>query len=299
MRGDDLFPRHFIKALDPPGNYVGATSVFSPEGRLRQQMVRIVEDYPDILPLKHKKDHVLEELPPSLLEAIRAFVLVRAIRVLRGDGAAHCTMMINVSRFNDVQEKVEGLVFKYQTRLDNAIQTNAGLGDEATADPDMAALAQTFDREYGETEFSFTDILEALPEASRSIRVTTVNMRGGKLDYEARKKDGLHVIAIGGLALSRGLTLEGLSISYLLRNSAASDTLMQMARWFGYGHSARAIDPAPLRPVDARRATLQPIDDLTQAVPKQRGQLCIALVDSDLPDLIHRIGDVDTDPDQL
>ncbi|MBZ6378793.1 hypothetical protein B5C34_11055 [Pacificimonas flava] len=234
MRGDDLFPRHFIKALDPPGNYVGATSVFSPEGRLRQQMVRIVEDYPDILPLKHKKDHVLEELPPSLLEAIRAFVLVRAIRILRGDGSAHCTMMINVSRFNDVQEKVEGLVFKYQTRLDNAIQTNAGLGDEATADPDIAALAQTFAAEYCETEFSFTDILEALSEASRSIRVITVNMRGGKLDYEAKKKDGLHVIAIGGLALSRGLTLEGLSISYLLRNSAASDTLMQMARWFGY-----------------------------------------------------------------
>lgn len=42
------------------------------------------------------------------------------------------------------------------------------------------------------------------------------------------------MIAIGGLALSRGLTLEGLTVSYLLRNTAASDTLMQMARWFGY-----------------------------------------------------------------
>ncbi len=59
-------------------------------------------------------------------------------------------------------------------------------------------------------------------------------MKGGALDYRAHRESGLHVIAIGGLALSRGLTLEGLTVSYILRNTAASDTLMQMARWFGY-----------------------------------------------------------------
>ena len=59
-------------------------------------------------------------------------------------------------------------------------------------------------------------------------------MKGGKLDYQQNIEAGLHVIAIGGLALSRGLTLEGLTVSYILRNTAASDTLMQMARWFGY-----------------------------------------------------------------
>jgi hypothetical protein len=59
-------------------------------------------------------------------------------------------------------------------------------------------------------------------------------MKGGKLDYQQHKTTGLHVIAVGGLALSRGLTLEGLVVSYILRNTAASDTLMQMARWFGY-----------------------------------------------------------------
>jgi hypothetical protein len=59
-------------------------------------------------------------------------------------------------------------------------------------------------------------------------------MKGGRLDYKQNSEAGLHVIAIGGLALSRGLTLEGLVVSYILRNTAASDTLMQMARWFGY-----------------------------------------------------------------
>ncbi|MGY6550475.1 MAG: Z1 domain-containing protein [Erythrobacter sp.] len=234
MCGNDLFPRHFIKALDPPNNYVGATRVFSPEGDLRDQMLRLVDDFEDILPLKHKKDHEFDELPPSLLQAIRSFVLARAIRVLRGDGQAHCSMMINVSRFNDVQERVQGLVYAYYSRIGDAIEVNAGLGAIALQDPDIADLKTTFELEFADLEFDFNDVLQALPEASRSIRVSTVNMRGGKLDYDANRKEGLHVIAIGGLALSRGLTLEGLTTSYLLRNSAASDTLMQMARWFGY-----------------------------------------------------------------
>lgn len=236
MRGDDLFPRHFIKALDPPTNYVGATKVFSLTGKLRPQMLRILadEDYGDILPLRHKKDLELVELPPTLLEAIRAFVLVRAMRILRGDGDKHCSMMINVSRFNDVQARVHDLAYAYQQRLDNAIRVNAGLGREGLADPDMQDLKRTFDKEYADTEFDFGEVMTALTEASRTIKVRTVNMLGGLLNYEQNREKGLHVIAIGGLALSRGLTLEGLAVSYLLRNSAASDTLMQMARWFGY-----------------------------------------------------------------
>lgn len=234
MLGDDLFPSHFIKALDPPTNYVGASRVFAPDGDLRQKMVRIVEDYQDTLPLKHKKDRELSELPPSIYEAIRAFVLVRAIRILRDDGARHCSMMINVSRFNDIQDKVHGLVYAYQKQLDDAIKLHAGLGEKGLKDPDLASLKATFLKEFAEIEFDFEEVQKVLPEASASIVVRTVNMRGGTLDYEANKARGLHVIAVGGLALSRGLTLEGLAVSYILRNSAASDTLMQMARWFGY-----------------------------------------------------------------
>ncbi|MGE0133377.1 MAG: Z1 domain-containing protein [Blastocatellales bacterium] len=234
MSGNDLFPSHFIKALDPPTNYVGAMRIFSPDGNLRDAMLRVVGDYGDILPLRHRRDLQLEELPPSLEKAIRTFILVSAIRILRGDGSKHCSMMINVSRFNDVQEKVHGLVYACQKRLDDAIRVNAGLGADARRDPDINALAETFSEELADVEFGFSDILGALAEASRTIVVRTINMRGGVLDYDRHEKDGLHVIAIGGLALSRGLTLEGLCVSYILRNAGASDTLMQMARWFGY-----------------------------------------------------------------
>ena len=234
MRGNDLFPSHFIKTLDPPTNYVGATRVFSPEGDLRKQMLRVVNDYGDIIPLMHKKELNLEELPSSLEHAIRTFVIARGLRILRGDGGKHCSMMINVSRFNDVQDRVHGLVYEYQKRLDNAIRTNAGLGPDAIRDPDMQDLAVTFETEFCGLEFGLEDVFRVLPEASRTIVVKTINMRGGALDYDRHGRQGLQVIAIGGLALSRGLTLEGLTVSYILRNAGASDTLMQMARWFGY-----------------------------------------------------------------
>ena len=234
MLRDDLFPRHFIKALDPPSNYVGASRVFEVEGDLRTTMVRVVEDYQDILPLKHKRNHDLHLLPPSMKEAIRVFLLTRAIRILRSQGDRHCSMMINVSRFNDVQERIHGLVYSYLVELRNSLTVNAGLPLSRISDRNIEELSESFRREFREIGYSFGRILKMLGEAANSVSVTTVNMRGGTLDYSRHKSGGLHVVAIGGLALSRGLTLEGLTVSYILRNTAASDTLMQMARWFGY-----------------------------------------------------------------
>jgi hypothetical protein len=234
MLEDGLFPKHFIKALEPPSNYVGATRVFNPEGNLRKTMVRLIDDYSDTLPLKHKRDEFVATLPGSMYKAVQVFFLSRAIRILRKQDRKHCSMMINVSRFNDVQEKVLGHIYHYKNVLFNAIEVNSGLGKHAFKDYNIRDLALAFEEEYGDIEFSFSDILRVLPEAVSSIIVMTVNMRGGLLDYSKHKAKGLHVIAIGGLALSRGLTLEGLTVSYILRNTVASDTLMQMARWFGY-----------------------------------------------------------------
>lgn len=234
MKNDDLFPKHFIKALDAPSNYVGAHRVFANDGDLRDSMVKIIDDFANILPLDHKKGDTVASLPESLLHAIRVFCLTRAIRILRGQDSKHCSMMINVSRFNDIQDKVYGLVYKYLTTLKNSITVNAGLDIKKITDPDMRKLHESFDEEFSDLPETYEKVLKVLPQAVASIQTITVNMKGGALDYSANKEKGLHVIAIGGLALSRGLTLEDLTVSYILRNAAASDTLMQMARWFGY-----------------------------------------------------------------
>lgn len=234
MELHDLFPRHFIKALDPPTNYVGSRRVFWERGDLRLPMVRVVDDYRQALPLAHKSGDLPRELPASLLGAIRVFCLTRAIRVLRGQGSKHCSMMVNVSRFNAVQDAVHGRAYAYLTSVRDAVTVHAGLATGMMDDPIMADLRQTFAEEFGALDIAFEDLLPVLSEGVSSIETRVVNMRGGVLDYSAQRGRGLHVIAIGGLALSRGLTLEGLTVSYILRNTAASDTLMQMARWFGY-----------------------------------------------------------------
>ena len=54
------------------------------------------------------------------------------------------------------------------------------------------------------------------------------------LNYDAYRENGLRVIVIGGTRLSRGLTLEGLTVSYFVRHAGAHDTLLQMGRWFGF-----------------------------------------------------------------
>jgi Z1 domain len=234
MEYDDLFPGNFIKALEPPTNYVGSRRVFREDGDLRGGMVRLLDDYRTVLPLAHKSGDAVPALPESMRQAIRVFCLTRAIRVLQGNGAAHCSMMINVSRFNAIQEKVLGLTYEYLSELKDAISVHASLPPARIQDVTMKSLFESWNSEFGDLGISWNDVLLSLNEGVQSIEVRTVNMRGGMLDYSLNRDHGLHVIAIGGLALSRGLTLEGLTVSYLLRNTAASDTLMQMARWFGY-----------------------------------------------------------------
>ncbi len=234
METDDLFPGNFIKALDPPTNYAGSHRIFREGGDLREGMVRIIDDYRALLPLKHKSGDTISETPESLRQAVRVFSITRAIRVLQGKGKAHCSMMINVSRFNAIQDQILGLVYEYLNEIKDAVAVHASLPPDEISDDVMDDLEASFLKEFGASGLDWHELLPVLNEGVQSIQARTVNMRGGKLDYSLHKSDGLHVIAIGGLALSRGLTLEGLTVSYLLRNSTASDTLMQMARWFGY-----------------------------------------------------------------
>ena len=93
----DLFPSDYIKVLDAPTNYVGPDVVFGAEGKLCEKMVLCPIDYEVILPLKHKNHHEINELPKSLEQAIRLFVIAKAVRIYRGDERKHSSMMVNVS----------------------------------------------------------------------------------------------------------------------------------------------------------------------------------------------------------
>ena len=230
----DLFPRHFIIGLDAPSNYFGAQKVFLDA---RERHVRLIDDNEDILPMKHKIDHPVDELPESLVRAVRAFVVARAIRNSRGQQAAHASMLINASRFTDVQGRLRSRVADVVDRMRSAVAVDGSKGKAALRNPEIAALHAVWEAEFAEAEgVDWPAVQARLHEVLVAARVVEVNAskRSQPLDYDQGGEHGVTVIAVGGFSLSRGLTLEGLTISYFLRNSMMYDTLMQMGRWFGY-----------------------------------------------------------------
>jgi hypothetical protein len=228
----DLFPRHFIIGLDAPSNYFGAQKVFLDA---RDRHIRLIEDNEDIFPIKHKIDHPVDVLPSSLVRAVSAFIVSRAIRNARGQQAAHASMLINASRFTDVQGRLRSQVADVLSRIRDAVAVDAGKGRAALNNPEIAALHAVWQQEYAD-DADWADVQLRLHEVLVVARVIEVNAskRAQALDYDQSGEHGVTIIAVGGFSLSRGLTLEGLTVSYFLRNSVMYDTLMQMGRWFGY-----------------------------------------------------------------
>ena len=237
----DLFPRDFILSLDPPSNYVGPATVFDDDSEAK--VLREINDNEDLLPIIHAKDFVPRDLPLSLKKAINCFLLIKTIRELDGQKHKHHSMMINVSRFTDVQEQLKLLVCQYLKEYQQAIKNYAGLS-VADALEESALLRElkqvwedefaSFDKGWSKRCFSWEEVQHQLNTSVSSIVVLSINNKStDRLDYDDYP-DGRSIIAVGGLGLSRGLTLEGLSVSYFLRNSIMYDTLLQMGRWFGY-----------------------------------------------------------------
>lgn len=243
--GKDLFPRDFIENVKAPNNYFGAARVFGLNSADVQidglPIKREVDDYFDWLPDKHKKGHVpLEsDFPNSLLLAIKSYVLTVAIRSLRENRPHHNSMLIHVTRFKAVQEIVSEQVEHHlasivkRMRYGDGDSTSIWAELEALYVNDFLSTSEYFQLNY--EAIKWEDVKKALLETASKIEVKTINGNSeDALEYFEKRKSGISVIVIGGDKLSRGLTLEGLSISYYLRASRMYDTLLQMGRWFGY-----------------------------------------------------------------
>lgn len=257
--GPDLFPASFIINLGAPSNYVGPARLFgrpTENGRFGSlPVVRHIEDWSTDedtagwMFSKHKSGHfpIFEgrpDLPYSLKQAIDAFLLVCAIRHLRGQKSQHSSMLVHVTRFTAVQghvfDQVEAYLKAQRQRLVRGVDCAAVLGRlRALYEADFALTTTKIrisDPDLEVQEAPPWDTVEAvLADAVADIEVRKINGTAKDvLDYADNKGPGLKVIAVGGDKLSRGLTLEGLSVSYFLRSSKMYDTLMQMGRWFGY-----------------------------------------------------------------
>ena len=235
MLNNGLFPRNFIYALNSSSDYCGCEKYFTNDNK---NVVYIDGDENEvIMPMKHKKDVEATELYPSLYRAIDEFLLINAVRDLREvDKNSHRSMMVNISRFTNVQISVAEKVKEYVDNIKKEVKLTSRLSAKvAEANNTIKKLKYEYEKldiknaNWEETRYILFDSI-------KNIEVVSVNSSksANKLNYDAKLKDGYRVIAIGGLALSRGLTLEGLCVSYFYRNTCTYDVLMQMGRWFGY-----------------------------------------------------------------
>ena len=235
---DDLFPSNFVYSLNTPTNYIGAAGIFSESGSYQYQ-VQDITDADTVFPYKHKKNLTLPSLPRSLCEALETFLLSCAIRDLRKEPLRHRSMLVNVTRFTDVQGRLSNLIKDYLYALTEEIKQYLADDDLWARHSRLKTLYATWRTHYVECEVPWDKVRKALYDSIASVKVLTINQKSeaaDRLNYGAYKKSekGRRVIAVGGLTLSRGLTLEGLCVSYFFRNSKAYDTLLQMGRWFGY-----------------------------------------------------------------
>lgn len=239
METHDLFPEDFIVALPTPSNYIGPTRIFPKDAEFHSQLVYITdagreEEDGYSFYFKHKKDWK-GKLPESMTDAIYAFYLANAIRDLRGDQREHRSMLINISRFVKVQKYIKEVVEKIHAEAYRSLKYNLCSDFELSMkDPVLNRIYKVWQTQYEKCGFTWNEVAAALFDAMEKIQIKVVNSSKSSEKLEYPKNESLRVIAIGGLALSRGLTLEGLIISYFYRNTCTYDVLMQMGRWFGY-----------------------------------------------------------------
>ncbi|GAA3756089.1 hypothetical protein GCM10022240_06200 [Microbacterium kribbense] len=241
--GQDLFPADYIRVMSSPSNYQGIGGYFTGE---HPAIHRNVEDCLALLPIKHKKTHPVDELPRSLEDAILTFYLGTAIRLLRRRGkTSAASMLVNVSRFNDVQAQFSELIEAFSMSVNGLITADLARDEGRPASAFGARMRRVWTIEFGDDKQDerWEDIVPFLKIVAGNIRVELVNSATATARAKRRRamtadqraaEDARPTIFVGGDVLARGLTLDGLQVSYFVREPRTMDTLMQMGRWFGY-----------------------------------------------------------------
>lgn len=232
--GLDLYPKDFFIDLPKPAGYFGTEEFF---GRFDPSTDERVEGIPVLRPVQVEQVMALlqeNQLTESLDEAICAFILGGAARALRGQADAPCTMLIHTSHLTAKQGPLKRMVECKWRELKDEWRYNRHAGI-------LELLNSLWDRDFVETSkavggcpvHKFDELVPYIGKFMEAVEVREINTQAGEvLDYE--REPSLKAIAVGGNKLSRGLTLEGLLVSYFARRSPQYDTLLQMARWYGY-----------------------------------------------------------------
>ena len=241
-----LYPSDFIYALGCPKGYIGASHIFGNTllaaqdeggmlvGEVKIDAVRCIkEGEAEILRHPTRKDggDYMPEMVPSLEAAVQWFMIATALRRRRTQKQQHSSMLIHLSHLTETHFEVEKVINDYISKL------KENYGNPENND----AMQSLYEREVARMqaihpEKFYPEWDELKLDVIRVIRKTKCIVENSASDEQLKYegKEPLTCIVIGGNALSRGLTLEGLICSYYLRKSKTYDALLQMGRWFGF-----------------------------------------------------------------
>ena len=241
---EDLYPRDFIATLPEPTNYFGPRQLFG-IGMSPSELSLEEASEPALDIIRHIPEEDLDALenlgpgndcPPVLSDALLAFLLSSCARLARGQEDKHFTMFVHPSQRTDDHAA-------FRDVIESEMETFAVQAGRPKNFPDFTARAkQMWERDfvpvieaYGDNPLpapAFETIWKFAKTVTDAIEFKTLNYNSqDELDYTLPPK---RYIVIGGNRLSRGLTLEGLSVSFFTRNATTYDTLLQMGRWFGF-----------------------------------------------------------------
>jgi hypothetical protein len=245
----DLFPRHFILPLDRPPGYMGISDFFDPDIS-SDDIPEADYTYKERAYVRDAHDSDLPEYEESMKKALASYVLAGAVKLYR-----------------EAHEEKPRPRFKHHTMLVHSSHTNVAHSEDVKNVDRIfreSAFGGTAARNYlqklWETDFvpvmqgqgaagavpsQFDDLYRcvgpALDKITRGQIIRVLNSSEGGDRAPDFDRDDVWEIIVGGNKLSRGYTIEGLTISYYLRKATAADTLMQMGRWFGFRQGYRDV----------------------------------------------------------
>ncbi|WP_170438348.1 Z1 domain-containing protein [Ruegeria arenilitoris] len=242
---DDLYPEDFITALPRPDGYFGTKEVFGTdpldaenetEAEAGQDMIRIIpdEELDRLRPARAADKEIFHpEVTEDLEDALLWYLATCAIRRMRGKSRSHMTMLVhtspNIIQHTRMAESIRNWISANESDLISGVgpaseRLEAVMHEEFKKVPDNG-------RDYLRPG-TLSELIPALREVLGDLEVAIENGESEeRLDYTAEAKT---YIVVGGAVLARGLTLEGLCVSFFLRTAKQYDTLLQMGRWFGY-----------------------------------------------------------------
>lgn len=240
----DLYPKDFIVSLPTPRGYCGAEMMFG-HTALRgdeedsvgmRELIKIVgeEDAKKLTPRGADLQNYEGEIVQSLKDAFYDFILATGARLQRSGKDIPSTMLVHTHQRKIVQNRLGSALREFidETR-DSWRYDKPSIFPyfqdrwEKHFRPVIVSYNQVQDVPF-EKVAPYVDSLFHDP-----VPLIVLNSDSNdELDYD--KDPTLKAIVVGGNRLSRGLTLEGLTVSYYVRETDQYDTLMQMGRWFGY-----------------------------------------------------------------